>query len=75
MGEVLEDNGLKEFIDQDIPKPPTSEAKYFAEWRKCVAKARQVILEGVQDHIVSSLHGKETPYSMWKALTNQVLSI
>jgi len=65
---VLQDNGLKEFIDQDILKPPTSDVKYLAEWRKSVAKARQIILEGVQDHIVSSLHGKETSYSMWKTL-------
>ena len=28
------------------------------------------MLEGVRDHIVSSLHGKETPYAMWKALTD-----
>ena len=44
---VLEDNGLKEFIDHDIQKPPTYDAKYLAEWRKCVAKARRIILEGV----------------------------
>jgi len=61
MEAVLEENGLEEFIDQDIPKPPTSNAKDLVEWRKCVAKARWIILEGVRDHIVSSLHGKETP--------------
>ena len=33
-----------------------------------MAKARQIILEGVRDHIVSSLHGKDTPFSMWKTL-------
>ena len=27
-------------------------------------------MEGVRDHIVSSLHGKATPYAMWKALTD-----
>ena len=27
-----------------------------------------ILLEGVQDHIVFSLHGKENPYAMWKAL-------
>ena len=27
-------------------------------------------MEGVKDHIVSSLHGKASPYLMWKALTN-----
>lgn len=26
------------------------------------------MLEGVKDHIVSSLHGKDSPYLMWKAL-------
>jgi hypothetical protein len=68
MEAVLEDNGLKEFIDNDIPKPPTTDAQDLAEWKKCVAKARRIILEGVRDHIVSNLHGKDTPYAMWKAL-------
>ena len=26
-------------------------------------------MEGVKDHIVSSLHRKSTPFLMWKALT------
>lgn len=67
---MLEGNGLKEFIDHDITKPPTSNAKYMVEWRKCAEKVRGMILEGVQDHIVLSLHGNNTPYLMWKALTN-----
>ena len=67
---ILEDNGLKEFIDQDIPKPPTSDAKDLAEREKCVAKARQITLEGVQDNIVSSLRGKEISYAIWKKLVD-----
>ena len=27
-------------------------------------------MEGVKEHIVSSPHGKATPYAMWKALTD-----
>ena len=27
-------------------------------------------MEGVKDHIVSNLHGKASPFLMWKALTN-----
>ena len=27
-------------------------------------------MEGVKDHIVSILHGKATPFLMWKSLTN-----
>ena len=65
---VLEDNGLKEFIDQEVPKPTTTDAQNLVEWNKRVAKARRIILEGVWDHIVSSLHGKETPHAMWKTL-------
>jgi len=38
------------------------------KWKKCVAISRIILLEGVRDHIVSSLHGKETPFSMWKTL-------
>lgn len=37
---MLEDNGLNELIDQEIPKPPTSDEKYLAKWKKCVARAR-----------------------------------
>ena len=32
-------------------------------------------MEGVRDHIVSSLHVKATPYAMWKALTDLFQSI
>ena len=66
---VLDDNGLKEFIDVDIPKPASSDAATPDTWQKKVAKTRRIILEGVKDHIVSSLHVKATPFEMWKALT------
>jgi len=66
MEAILEDNSLKGFIDQEVPTP--TDATQLVEWKKCVARARRIILEGVQDHIVSSLHGKETLFSMWKTL-------
>eukprot|EP00253_Pinus_taeda_P024896 PITA_24896 len=68
MEAVLEGNGLKDFIDQEVPKPTSANAQELAEWKKFVARARRILLEGVQDHIVSSLHGKDTPFSMWKTL-------
>ena len=70
MEAILEDNGLKEFVDQEIPKPTPSNAHNLSEWKKCVVKARQIILEGVRDHIVSNLHGKKSMYAMWKTLTD-----
>jgi hypothetical protein len=70
MEAVLEDNGLKEFIDKDVPKPDTADATNLDAWQKKVAKVRRILLEGVRDQIVSSLHGKATPYAMCKALTD-----
>ena len=69
MEAVLEDNGLNEFIDSDVPKPTSTDAALLDAWQKKVAK-RRILLEGVRDHIVSSLHGKATPFLMWKALTD-----
>lgn len=68
MEAVLEDNGWKEFIDQEIPKPASTNAQQLVEWKKCVEKVRWIILEAVRDHIVSSFHGKDTPFSMWNTL-------
>ena len=47
MEAVLEDNNLKDFIDQEAPKPATFDATELAEWKKCVARARRILLEGV----------------------------
>ena len=70
MEAVLEDNGLKEFINSDFPKPTSMDVALLDAWQKKVAKTRRILLEGVKDHIVSSLHGKATPFAMWKALTD-----
>ena len=67
---VLEENGLKEFIDNDVPKPAVADAANLDAWKKKVAKARRILLEGGQYHIVSNLHGKGTTYAMWKDLTD-----
>ena len=68
MEAVLDENGLKEFIDAEVPKP--SDAALVEAWQKKTAKCRRILLEGVKDHIVSSLHGKDSPYLMWKSLTD-----
>jgi len=68
MEAMLDDNGLKEFIEAEVPKP-TDTAQVDA-WQKKTAKCRRILLKGVKDLIVSSLHGKASPYLMWKALTD-----
>jgi hypothetical protein len=69
MEAVLKDNGLKEYIDKDVPKSDATDTANLDAWKKKVEKARRILLEGVRDHIVSSLHGKATPHAMWKFLT------
>ena len=68
MEAVLDDNGLKEFIDAEVPKPTSSDAAVIEAWKKKIAKCRRILLEGMKDHIVSSMHGKAYPFLMWKAL-------
>ena len=65
---VLDENRLKEFIDAEVPKP--TDAVEAMVWQKKTAKCRRILLEGVKDHIVSSLHGKASPDLMRKALTD-----
>ena len=38
MEAVLEDNGLKEFIDAEIPKPAFSDAAALESWQKKTEK-------------------------------------
>eukprot|EP00253_Pinus_taeda_P035324 PITA_35324 len=71
MEPVLEDNGLKDIIDQEVPKLVATNAKELVEWKKCLDRARRILLKGVRDHIIWSLHGKETSFSMWKTLKDQ----
>lgn len=47
MDTILEDNGLKEFIDNDVPKPVVTDDANLGAWQKKVTKARRVLLEGV----------------------------
>ena len=43
----LEDNELKEFIDNDIPKPATADTALVDAWQKKVARAWRILLEGI----------------------------
>lgn len=65
---VLDDNGVWEYTQTDILKLAAPNAQALSQWKKDTTKSRRIILEGVRDHVVSNLHGKETPFSMWKNL-------
>ena len=56
MEAILEYNGLKEFINKDVPKPAVTDATNLDAWKNEVAKARRILMEGVRDHIVRKLN-------------------
>jgi hypothetical protein len=41
------DNGLKGYIDIDVPKPDATDTANLDAWQNKVAKARRILLEGV----------------------------
>ena len=47
MEAILEDNGLKGYIDNDVPKPDATDTANLDAWKNKVAKARRILLEGV----------------------------
>lgn len=69
MEPIFDENGVLEYVKTDIAKPQQSNAQKIAQWKKDVVKVRIIILEGVRNHVVSNIHGKETPFSMLKTLT------
>ena len=46
MEAVLEDNGLKEFIDNDILKPAAADVALLDAWKNKVERARRILLYG-----------------------------
>ena len=47
MEAVLEDNGLKEFIEKYVPRPDAADATNLDAWKNKVAKVRRILLKGV----------------------------
>ena len=47
---VLEDNGLKEFIDSNVPKPTSTDAALLDDWQKKAAKTRRIRIELIVPH-------------------------
>jgi hypothetical protein len=45
MEAILEDNGLKEYIDKYVPKPNATNIANLDAWKKKVAKAMRIMLE------------------------------
>lgn len=58
MSFLLDEYGLKAYIDNVVVVP--HDADQHKEYKKEMARAKWLILDGVQDHIVSHIAGKDT---------------
>lgn len=65
---VLEEQGVKEFVE-NRPTTPTN-PQQLAQHNKNDARARRLILEGVKEHIVPHLSGKNATKETWTAIMN-----
>jgi hypothetical protein len=63
---VLDVNDVLEHTPE-IAVAPT-DATQLAIWKKGGAKAKSLILDGIKDHVLPHLSGKNTAKDMWKAL-------
>eukprot|EP00253_Pinus_taeda_P011123 PITA_11123 len=72
MEAVLDDDKLLECVKIKITKQGSVDAQNLDQWKKDVSKARRIILRGVQDHIVSNLHRKETLFTTFTQVQDEL---
>lgn len=67
MSFLLDEFGLKTYIDAVVTIP--TDTDQLKGYIKEMARAKHLILDGVRDHVVSHIPGKDTAKEMWDALS------
>lgn len=67
MSFLLDEYGLKSYIENVVAV--SQDADTLKEYRKEMARAKWLILDGVWDHIVSHIACKDTAKEMWDSLS------
>lgn len=62
MSFLLDEHGLKAYVDNVVAV--LEDADQWKEYRKEMAKVKWLILDGIRDHIVSHVSGKNTAKEM-----------
>jgi hypothetical protein len=65
---ILDVNDVLEHVDNDATTP--TNATLLVVWKKGEDKAKSMILDGVKDHIIPHLRGKNSAKDMWVALND-----
>jgi len=63
---VLKDNGVGDFVKNNIPPP--QEPQQLTQHAKNDIKTKRIILEGVKDNIVPHIHEKKTTFEVFETI-------
>ena len=67
IGLILKDNGLENYIKDEIVEPKEDEAKEKHE--QDLIKAIRIISDSIKDHLIPQVSSKKTPKQMYDALS------
>ena len=65
---ILEDNDLAQYVRTDVAKPNDDPGKLT--FKKNMIKAKRIILESVNDHLLSNIDDLNTPKAMFDYFSN-----
>ena len=65
---ILEDNDLAQCVKAEVPEPNDDAGKLT--YKKNMIKAKRIILESVNDHLLSNIDDLNTPKAMFDYLSN-----
>jgi hypothetical protein len=65
---ALEDLELWDIVHAPVVLPPVTAPVLVAEFRKRNNKAKRTICDGVRDHVIPHLTGKDYAFEMWESL-------
>jgi hypothetical protein len=65
---ALEDLELWDIVQAPVVVPPVTAPVLVIEFRKRNNKAKRIICDGVRDHVIPHLTGKDYAFEMWESL-------
>ena len=64
IGLILKENGLEQYIKNEIAEPKEAEAKEKHE--QDLIKAMRIIVDSIKDHLIPEVSSKKTPKKMYE---------
>jgi hypothetical protein len=63
----LEENDLSDYVIEEVAEPEEEEAK--GKYRKNLIRAKRIIVDSIQDHLIPHVSSLKTPKEMFDALS------